>query len=64
MKLKTVMSVMSEMERISDIVSDADIFEALLENHSIKKDKAAKLISTLMRNGNIYSPRPGYYKKT
>ncbi len=64
MKLKTVLRVISEMEHISDMVNDGDLFEALMDDHSIKRDEAARLIGTLMRNGSIYSPRPGYYKKT
>jgi hypothetical protein len=36
----------------------------MLEDHSISRSEAARLIGVLMRDGTIYSPRPGYYKRT
>ena len=52
------------MERITSFVRDDDLFEALMEDHGVIRAEAARLIGVLMRNGTIYSPRPGYYKKT
>ena len=63
-QLQKVLSVITEMERISGVVKDDDLFDALLEDHQISRAEAAKLIGVLMRDGTIYSPRPGYYKRT
>ena len=64
MQLQKVLSVISEMERVPGSVRDDDLFEALLQDHGISRSEAARLIGVLMRDGTIYSPRPGFYKKT
>ncbi len=63
-QLQKVLNVITEMERITGIVKDDDLFDALLDDHQISRADAAKLIGVLMRDGTIYSPRPGYYKRT
>jgi replicative DNA helicase Mcm len=64
MQLQKVLQVISEEERQSGVIKDDDLYEALLQDHNINRSEAAKLISVLMRDGTIYSPRPGYYKRT
>ena len=64
MQLQKVLGVISEMERVTGVVKDEDLFEALLEEHGIGRTEVARLIGVLMRDGTIYSPRPGYYKRT
>ncbi len=63
-KLQSVLGVIGEMDRIEGMVRDDDLYEALSSDHGIGRTEAAKLIGTLMRDGTIYSPRPGYYKRT
>ena len=63
-ELKKILGVIGEMERISGVVQDEDLFTAILEDHGIAKSEAARLIGVLIRDGAIFSPRPGYYKKT
>jgi len=63
-QLQKVLNVVTEMERITGVVKDDDLFDALLEDYQISRAEAAKLIGVLMRDGTIYSPRPGYYKRT
>ena len=63
-QLQKVLQVVSEMERISGTVKDEDLFEALIQDHGVSRAESARLIGVLMRDGTIYSPRPGYYKRT
>jgi replicative DNA helicase Mcm len=63
-QLQAVLGVIGEMERIEGMVSDDDLYEALSSDHGIGRTDAARLIGVLMRDGTIYSPRPGYYKRT
>jgi replicative DNA helicase Mcm len=63
-QLQKVLTVITEMERVSGVVKDDQLFEALLEDHQIGRAEAAKLIGVLVRDGTIYSPRPGFYKRT
>jgi replicative DNA helicase Mcm len=64
MQLQKVLGVVSDMERTTGVVKDEDLFQALMEDHGISRAEAARLIGVLMRDGTIYSPRPGYYKRT
>jgi replicative DNA helicase Mcm len=63
-QLQKVLEVISNMERITGSVSDDDLFESLQRDHEIGRTEAVRLIQTLMRDGTIYSPRPGFYKRT
>jgi replicative DNA helicase Mcm len=61
-QLQKVLNKITELER-SGPVKDDDLFESLAEEEGINRSEAAKLIGTLMRDGTIYSPRPGYYRR-
>jgi replicative DNA helicase Mcm len=63
-QLQAVLGVIGEMERIEGAVRDDDLYEALSSDHGIGRTESARLIGVLMRDGTIYSPRPGYYKRT
>ena len=63
-KLRKVLGVISEMERISCVVKDEDLLDALHEDYEMDRTEAERLISILKREGLIYQPRPGYYKRT
>jgi len=63
-QLQKVLAVISEMERTTGVVKDDDLYETLLQDHQLSRAEAAKLIGVLMRDGTIYSPRPGVYKRT
>jgi replicative DNA helicase Mcm len=62
MQLQKVLSVVAELEKHGPIRDD-DLYETLLNDHNINRTEAAKLIAVLMRDGTIYSPRPGTYKR-
>ena len=63
-KLDKVMDVISEIERTTDIVKDNNLYKILKKDHSISKAVAARLLGVLLRNGSIWSPKPGHYRKT
>ncbi len=64
MQLQKLLQVVTELERISGTVRDNEVYEAMMSDHGIGRAEAAKLIQVLIRDGTIYSPRPGYYKRT
>jgi len=64
MKLQTVLSLIDEMSRIEGMVGDDQLYESLAAEHQIGRTDAARFISVLMKDGTIYSPRPGFYRKT
>jgi len=62
MQLQVVLNAISEMST-GGPVRDDDLYEALADK-GLSRTEAAKLIGVLMRDGTIFSPRPGYYRRT
>lgn len=63
-QLQAVLAVIAEMQRIAGVVQDEVLYEALVQDHGVSRSEGARLVGVLMRDGTIFSPRPGYYKKT
>lgn len=63
-QLQKVLQALGEIERISGSVRDDDLYDALMSDHGVNRSEAARFIGILMKDGTIYSPRPGYYKRT
>ena len=63
-QLQKALQVISEMERISGSVKESDLYETLSTDYGINRSEGARLISVLMKDGTIYMPRPGYYRRT
>lgn len=62
-KLQIVLSMISEMERITGMVRDEDLFAELISVHGIESSEATRLIGILTSDGIIYSPQPNYYRR-
>jgi len=62
-RLFKVMATIEEMEKIDGLVRDDDLFNILSTDFSIPRTETARLISILLRDGTIYSPKPGYYRR-
>ena len=63
-QLQKVLQIVSEMERVSGSVKETDLYESLSTDYGINRSEGARLISVLMKDGTIYMPRPGYYRRT
>jgi replicative DNA helicase Mcm len=63
-RLQRVLSIIAELERETGVVKDEDLYKALEEEYGMNRNEVARLIGILMRDGTIYSPRPGYYKRS
>jgi len=63
-QLQKVLQVISERERISGSIKESDLYDTLSKDYGISRSEGARLISVLMKDGAIYMPRPGYYKRT
>ncbi len=62
-QLQKVLQVINDMERISGSVKESDMYETLSTDYGINRSEGARFISMLMRDGTIYMPRPGYYRR-
>lgn len=63
-KLQTVLSAIVEIEKAQGIVPVVDLFDTLYKDYKIERDEANRLVTQLLKEGTIYSPRDGYVKKT
>lgn len=63
-KLGVVLKVVSAIERIEGAAEEDQVKTVLLEDHGIGNAEARKLIGVCHRDGTIYSPRPGFLKRT
>ncbi len=63
-KLLEVLSSVSELEKDIGMVKQEDLLEHLESEHGIGRNDAERLISQLQREGTVYSPKPGFLKKT
>ena len=60
-QLQTVLSKIEEMEYFSSPVRDDKLYDMLYDDHGLGRKQVARLTAILMRNGSVYSPKPGYY---
>ncbi len=63
-RLDRVLSTIVEMSVEEGMVSEKDLYEELERRYGMSRSEASRLVDILLRDGVIYSPRPGYYKKT
>ncbi|HUW44794.1 MAG TPA: minichromosome maintenance protein MCM [Dehalococcoidia bacterium] len=62
-QLQKTLQLIGEMSTIESGVKDDDLYEAL-QGQGVTRSEAAKLVSVLMKDGTIFSPRPGIYRRT
>jgi replicative DNA helicase Mcm len=63
-QLQKVLEIIVEMERTRGSVKESDLYEALSSAYGINRTEGTRLVSVLMKDGTIYMPRPGYYRRT
>jgi replicative DNA helicase Mcm len=63
-KLQIVLSSIVDAEKDVAMVSEEELYEKLEREYDIKREEVYRLIGQLSREGTIYSPKPGFYKKT
>lgn len=61
--LRVVLAVVGELED-DGVVEDTVLYGFLEEVHALPRGEAARVVGILMRDGAIYMPRPGFYRRT
>ena len=64
MQLQNVLNLIVDCDRTQGFITDDDLYDTLSSDHGISRTEVARLIGVLMRDGTIYSPRPGTYART
>ncbi|HXY83187.1 MAG TPA: minichromosome maintenance protein MCM [Candidatus Saccharimonadales bacterium] len=63
-KMQVVLSTFADLEKQLGIVEDSTLYQALSRKVDITDDEARRLVDQLIREGIIYSPKPGHLKRT
>ena len=63
-KLQAVLSTIVDSEKETGMVREEELYDKLQREYDIRREEAYRLISQLTREGTIYSPRQGFFKKT
>jgi replicative DNA helicase Mcm len=63
-KLQVILSTIVEMEKETGMVEKSALIEKLETERDVIRSEAEKLLGQLEKEGTIYSPKPGYLKKT
>lgn len=63
-KLRAVLSSITDAEKEVGMVSEQELYEKLQKEYDIGRDEAYRLLGQLTKEGTVYSPKQGFYKKT
>jgi replicative DNA helicase Mcm len=62
-QLFKVMATIEELEKMDGVVKDERLWDILYVDYSMSRTETVRLVSKLLRDGTIYSPKPGFYKR-
>ena len=63
-KMQEVLSTFADLEKQLGIVEDSTLYQALTRKPDISEDDARRLVDQLVKEGILYSPKPGHLKRT
>ena len=63
-RLQLILATIVEAEKIEEMIQDEDLYQKLQEKYGLARVETSRLLEQLVRDGLIYSPKRGYYKKT
>ena len=62
-KMQEVLSTFADLEKQLGLVEDATLYQALTRKPDISEDDAKRLVDQLVKEGILYSPKPGHLKR-
>jgi DNA replicative helicase MCM subunit Mcm2 (Cdc46/Mcm family) len=62
--MQLVRTAIADLEKETGTVEEATLYETLSKKSGIEEDVAKKVVSQLLKEGLIYSPKPGHLKRT
>jgi replicative DNA helicase Mcm len=63
-KMQVVLSTFADLEKQLGIVEDSTLYQALSRKVDLTDDEARRLVDQLVKEGILYSPKPGHLKRT
>jgi replicative DNA helicase Mcm len=62
--MQLVRTAIADLEKETGTVEENKLYEVLSNKSGIEEDVAKKVVSQLLKEGLIYSPKPGHLKRT
>ena len=62
--MSMVRTAIADLEKETGTVEETKLYETLMKRSGLEEDDAKKVVSQLLKEGIIYSPKPGHLKKT
>lgn len=63
-KMQTIISLVATLEKDTGSVEENTLYQELSTKHEIEEGQAKVLINQLIKEGVLYSPKPGYVRRT
>ncbi len=63
-RMQTILSTVAVMERETGTVQESKLYEELSKTAGLSEGEAQTLVNQLIRDGILYSPKPGQLKRT
>ena len=63
-RLQLILAMIVEAEKAGEMIHDEDLFQRLQQEYGLARVESSRLLEQLVRDGLVYSPKSGYYKKT
>jgi len=63
-RMQTILSAVAVLERETGSVQESKLFEELSKTAALPEGEARTLVNQLIRDGILYSPKPGHLKRT
>ena len=63
-RMQTILSTVAAMERETGTVQESKLYEELSKTAGLSEGEVQTLVNQLIRDGILYSPKPGHLKRT
>lgn len=63
-EVSSVLVTFSDLEKQMGIVEDVLLYKALMRSFNMTVERARVLVELLVKEGILYSPKPGHLKRT
>jgi replicative DNA helicase Mcm len=62
-KLQLILSTIVEAEKVGEMIREEELYERVESDYDITRNEAERLLNQLVRDGMVYSPKPGFLKR-
>ncbi len=63
-RLQVILGIIVEGEKAEGMIRDEDLYQRADKEYGLSRLEASRLLDQLSKDGMIYAPRTGYYKRT